>query len=149
MSATALSIAPKGMKGSVMISKDQRITQEELDLFDDEHDGRIIHAWQNALPRRKPTPEGALEWECVFRVPTRRELQMFLQQIDSGSSLATRAMAPEGLARACVVHVSGGTKNDARIDFDALLEKYPGIPQRVATDLAKLAGFDAGEIEKK
>lgn len=131
-----------------MISKEQRISQDDLDLFDDEHDGRIIHAWQSTLPRRKPTPDGACEWECVFRVPTRRELQMFLQQIDSGSSLATRAMAPETLARACVIHVSGG-KGDARIDFDALLEKYPGIPQRVATDLAKLAGFDAGDIEKK
>ena len=131
-----------------MITASQRITTEQLDEFDSLHDGRIVHAWQAPIPRRKPAPEGAAEWECVFRVPTRRELQMFLQQIDSGASLATRAMAPESLARACVIAVAGA-EGDAKQAFDALLERYPGIPQRVATDLAKLAGFDAGDIEKK
>jgi hypothetical protein len=52
------------------------------------------------------------------------------------------------LARACILHVAGAD-GDAKQAFDSLLERYPGIPQRVATDLAKLAGFDASEIEKK
>ena len=133
----------------MMIAPDQRVTAEQLDHLDTVYDGRIVHAWQAPIPRRKPAPEGAAEWECVFRVPSRKELHVFLQQIDGSSSLATRAMAPETLARACIVHVSGAGETDAKQAFDALLDRYPGIPQRVATDLAKLAGFDASDIEKK
>lgn len=130
-----------------MIIKENRIKPEILDALDEQHDGRIVHATQDVLPRRKAPPEGAVEWECVFRVPTRRELQIFYQQIDSSVSAATRAMAPETLARSCVVAVAG-SDDEPKKAFDALLEKYPGIPNRVATALAKLAGFDAAEIEK-
>lgn len=131
-----------------MITKSQRISAEKLDELDAAYDGRIIHAWQDALPRRNKQPEeGAVEWECVFRVPNRRELQIFYQQIDSSASSATRALAPETLARSCVAAVAGSDA-EPKTAFDALLDKYPAIPARVATALAKLAGFDAAEIEK-
>lgn len=129
-----------------MILKADRISDADLDKLDAEHDGRILHVFQGALPRRgQEAPEGAVAWECVFRAPTRRELAMFTQSIDSSVSAATRSMAPEMLAKACVLHVTGSS-DDARKAFDALVEKFPGVPLSVAPKLAKLSGF---EVEEK
>lgn len=129
-----------------MILKADRISEAELDKFDAEHDGRILHVWQSAMPRRnQDAPDGAVAWECVFRAPSRRELAMFTQSIDSSVSAATRSMAPEMLAKACVVHVTSGGE-DVRKAFDALVEKFPGVPLSVAPKLAKLSGF---EVEEK
>lgn len=128
-----------------MILASDRITEEQLDKLDAEHDGRILHIWQAAIPRRgKDAPDGAVAWECVFRAPKRRELAMFTQSIDSSVSAATRSTAPETLAKMCVLHVSGSSDEPSKA-FDALLEKFPGIPLRVAAQLAKLSGFEAEE----
>lgn len=127
-----------------MIIKEQRISEESLYDLEDKH-GLVMRASQPAIARRgKLPPEDAVEWECVFRAPNRRELAMFTQAIDSSASAATRAMAPETLALTCVVHVSG-TEGDPRASFAALIEKFPGIPHRVTPGIAKLAGFEAEE----
>ena len=127
-----------------MLTKDQRISEVDLYALEDKH-GLVMRASQAAIARRGVTPpDDAVEWECVFRAPGRRELAMFTQSIDSGSSAATRAMAPESLALTCVVHVSGAD-GDARTAFAALIERFPGIPHRVTAGIAKLAGFEAEE----
>lgn len=131
-----------------MITKEHRITEEQLDKLDAEHDGRILHAWQPAIPRRgKEAPEGAAAWECVFRAPTRREMMLFQQSVDSAASSATRALAPENLARACVVLVAGSAK-PASEAFGELVERFPGVPAYVSTGLARLAGFLIDQHEK-
>lgn len=131
-----------------MILKADRISEEKLDALDEQHDGRILHAWQPAIPRRgKDAPEGAAAWEAVFRAPSRREMMLFQQSIDSAASAATRALAPENLARACVIHVTGSTKPAAEA-FGDLVERFPGIPAYVGTGLARLAGFVIDQHEK-
>jgi hypothetical protein len=131
-----------------MILKADRISDEKLDALDEQHDGRILHAWQPAIPRRgKDAPEGAAAWEAVFRAPSRREMMLFQQSIDSAASAATRALAPENLARACVIHVTGSTKPAAEA-FGDLVERFPGIPAYVGTGLARLAGFVIDQHEK-
>lgn len=131
-----------------MITKEQRITEEQLAELDEQHEGRIVHAWQPPFVRRgKEAPEGAVAWECVFRPPTRREMMLFQQAIDSSSSPATRALAPENLARACVIAVAGSSKPAAEA-FGELVERYPGIPAYVSTGLAKVAGFQIDAHEK-
>ncbi len=133
-----------------MLLAEQRISSDDLDKLDDQYEGRIVHAWQDPLPRRngKEAPKGAVAWECVFRAPNRRELALFAQQTDAAASPATRSKAADMLAMTCVIHVSGGAKGNAREDFDALLETWPGIPARVATALGKIAGFEAEQVEK-
>lgn len=131
-----------------MILKADRISDEKLDALDEQHDGRILHAWQPAIPRRgKEAPEGAAAWEAVFRAPSRREMMLFQQSIDSAASAATRALAPENLARACVIHVTGSAKAPAEA-FGDLVERFPGIPAYVSTGLARLAGFVIDAHEK-
>ena len=73
---------------------------------------------------------------------------MFQQQNDAAASPSTRAMSTEMLARACIVHVSGGVGATVHEQFDALLERYPAIPQRVSNALGKLAGFEIDIVEK-
>jgi hypothetical protein len=131
-----------------MILKSERITDEQLDALDAAHDGRILHAWQPAIARRgREVPEDAAAWEAVFRAPSRREMMLFQQSIDSAASAATRALAPENLARACVLHVSGSNK-PAGEAFGELVERFPGVPAYVSTGLARLAGFVIDAHEK-
>ena len=131
-----------------MILKADRISDEQLDALDAPHDGRILHAWQPAIARRgREVPEDAAAWEAVFRAPSRREMMLFTQSIDSAASAATRALAPENLARACVLHVSGSSK-PAGEAFGELVERFPGVPAYVSTGLARLAGFVIDAHEK-
>lgn len=78
------------------------------------------------------------QWECVFRRPTRAEYKRFRSMMFNP---ATQPEAQEQLARVCVVHPS-------REAFDALLERYPAIPEAVAQDILKLAGISVDESLK-
>lgn len=64
-------------------------------------------------------------WECVFRSPTRGEYKMFRAAAHNSARVAD---ANEALARQTVVHPP------SREAFDALLDRFPAIPEAMAND---------------
>ena len=129
-----------------MIKKADRLTEVQYDEIDAKYDGRTVKAAQPSMARRNREP-GDVEWECVFRAPNRQEYFHFKRQCDSSISVDTRSQAQEILARTCIVHVTG-VASDPQGAFDALLNRFPGIPESVCGELTKAAGFDAGALEK-
>lgn len=79
------------------------------------------------------------EWECVFRKPTRAE---YKRSRAMAHNPAQAPEAQENLARACVVWPPSPQA------FDALLEDYPGIPEKAATALGELSGLLSDETVK-
>lgn len=76
-------------------------------------------------------------WECVFRKPKRAEYKAFR----SKSHGSGKADALEALAKQTVVFPSA-------LEFEAMLEDYPGIPEACADVFMTLAGMVTEESEK-
>ncbi len=81
---------------------------------------------------RETYPQGVVHligkdarWEAVFRAPTRGEYKMFRANAHNTARVAD---ANEMLARQTVVHPP------TREAFDALLDRFPAIPEAMAND---------------
>jgi hypothetical protein len=85
------------------------IEKEKLDDLKKTH-GRVVHLSDT------DEEDNSLLWEAVFRVPTKREFDTYTAKNDQGQG--TKGL--EQLARTIVIFPS-------REEFDALLEKFPGL----------------------
>lgn len=105
------------------------LTKDELDKLREQNPGGIVHL------------VGAGDrYECVFRTPTRAEYKMFRANLHND---ARKADANEVLAMQVVVHPS-------REAFGALLDRFPAIPDALATndEFKAMTGITAEEGAK-
>jgi hypothetical protein len=85
------------------------ISKEQLDELKKTH-GRVVHLSDT------DEEDDTLLWECVFRVPTKREFDVYTAKQDQGIGIK----GLEQMARTIVLYPS-------REEFDALLDKFPGL----------------------
>jgi hypothetical protein len=104
------------------------LTQEDLDKLKTQH-GEIWHV--------KGT-NGS--WEIVFKKPARKDYKMFRA---NSANPARKPEAQEILLRACIVY-------PPLSEFDALLEKFPAIPEAeaVSDSLSEALGIASEAAEK-
>lgn len=110
------------------------LTQEELDKLRVDN-GEIWHV------RGKNSVEYEVPWEIVFRKPARKDYKFFRA---NASNPAKQPEAQEILLRSCILVPE--LKN-----FDALLDRFPGIPEcEAVSEALKIAvGMSGDEAEKK
>ena len=102
------------------------LTAEELTALEEQH-GRI---------ERVSGKNGA--WEVVYRAPKRTEYKRFRSLAHDP---ARKSDAQEMLALSCVVHPSPAA-------FEALLDKFPAIPEASADALGRLVGAETDDSVK-
>jgi hypothetical protein len=102
------------------------LTQDQITEFEQKH-GRIAHV----------IGKGG-KWEVVLRPPNRGEFRKFKSD---NQNPATSFVAQENLVRVTSVFPTGP-------DVEALLDKYPGIPEACTAAIMDLAGMTA-EVEGK
>ena len=122
------------------VPKSARVTPDELKSLEATH-GRVAVVFDDAYPGEgEDIPAGAVGWEIVVRRAKSAEWKMFRKQ---STTEGVASEAGEWISRVCVVRVAGAVAGkDARESFDALLDEWPAIPERVAGIVAKLSGFD-------
>lgn len=106
------------------------LTKDDLDEFRTKYPQGIVHIVGKDN-----------RYECVFRAPTRSEYKMFRANAHNDTR---KADANETLARQCVVHPS----KDA---FEALLDKFPAIPEALSNDddFRAMTGISVDEGAKR
>jgi len=108
-----------------------RVTAEQLKQLEAAH-GRVALVQSKARTTRKGVEVKAGEdWEVVFRKPSVQEYKAF--RSDSVNPLRAPD-AQEILARKIVVFPT-------RLEFDKLLDEFPGIPAAAATAIKRLSGL--------
>ena len=112
------------------------VTEELLAQLTVQH-GRVAKVSSKARTTRRGVEiKPGADWECVFRKPTPSEYKAF--RADS----VNPQRAPDSqeiLARKTVVHPN-------RMEFDRLLDEFPGIPAAAGWSLKKLCGLTVEEF---
>ncbi len=93
-------------------------------------------------PDNKQVPR----WQVVLRPPTSVEYKAYrrMVHIDTKRSEATEQMA----RKLHVLHARKGVESSSPTDFDALLERWPGISEACFNAIDRLAGM-TGDVEGK
>jgi hypothetical protein len=98
--------------------------------------GRVAVVSSKARTTRKGAEiKAGADWRCAFRKPTPSEYKVFRSNT---LNPARAADAQESFARVLVVYPS-------RVEFGAMLERFPGIPAAAAWSLKKLCGLTIEE----
>jgi len=77
--------------------------------------------------------------QAIFRVPTAREYQLF---VDQQQNPTTKGTAMKQLVVSCVVHPK-------REEFAALIASRPGLVATFGSDMLTIAGVTENEVQKK
>lgn len=122
------------------VPKSDRVTPEQIKQLEALH-GRVAVVSDDAYPAEgEEVPAGAVGWEIVVRRAKASEWKLFRKQ---STTEGVASEANDWIARVCVVRVAGSPDGkDPREAFDALLDEWPAIPERVGNIIAKLSGFD-------
>lgn len=131
------------------------ISEEQLEKFRADH-GEIWHVRGTPVIRKLKEPAAELQpdgttkmvsereeipWEIAFKKPARKDYKFFKAQT---ANPAKAHDAQETLLRSCILV-------PALAGFDALLERFPGIPECPAVNsaLTEALGMDGEDAEGK